>query len=335
MMKKPAVPTILKQLLRRAGDSVYTALFRYMARTGVVLCAVEGEDGQQAHTEQDVQNGEDTTGTATENDQQGETEAKAANDEGATGTDDEEELVITLGEEPTQEDTEVQQAPAWVKELRKQSREQQKRIRELEAEKATREAAAAPGAIKVGEKPTLAGCDYDEERFEKELTAWHETKRQADDQAAAQRKQVEDAQAAHQARLNSYNTAKTALKVPDFEDAEAAVLETLDQTQQGIILHGAEKPEQMIYALGKNPAKLKELAAIKDPVKYAFAVARLENKLTVTPRKVTPAPERKVGGSAGGATSMDNTLARLEAEAERTGDRSKVIAYKRQQRQAA
>jgi hypothetical protein len=44
-----------------------------------------------------------------------------------------------------------------------------------------------------------------------------------------------------------------------------------------------------------------------------------------------------VRGTAGGATSVDNTLARLEAEADRTGDRSKVIAYKRerQQQQAA
>jgi hypothetical protein len=190
----------------------------------------------------------------------------------------------------------------------------------------------------VGEKPTLEGCDFDSDRFETELTAWHERKRQADDQAAKQRKEQEDAQAAWQQKLTAYGAAKTALKVPDFEDAEAVVLDTLNQTQQGILLHGpgsADVTAQLAYALGKNPAKLKELASIKDPIKFAFAAAKLETQLKVTPRKAAPAPERVVKGSAAGATGVDNTLARLEEEADRTGDRSKVIAYKREQRNKA
>src|SRR6185312_580908 len=116
--------------------------------------------------------------------------------------------------EPQQEEEQAR-APEWVRELRKANREKDRRIRELEQEKAAREAANAPGAIKVGEKPTLEGCEYDPERFESELTAWHERKRQADEQAAAQRKEQESAQAAWQQRVAAYNTAKASLPVDD------------------------------------------------------------------------------------------------------------------------
>lgn len=252
---------------------------------------------------------------------------------------EDDEVVITIGDEtpPAPEDTEVNGAPApqWLKDLRRSDREKSKRIRELEQAAAGRQAATEPAAPTVGNKPTLEDCDFDSDRFETELTAWHERKRAADDQAAKARKEQEDAQAAWQGKLDAYKTAKAALKVPDFEDAEAVVLEALSQTQQGIILSGADSPEKLMYALGKNPAKLKELAAINDPVKYAFAVAKLETQLKVTSRKAPPAPERAVRGSAAGATGTNSELERLRAEADRTSDRSKVTAYLRRQQQAA
>ena len=123
-------------------------------------------------------------------------------------------------------------------------------------------------------------------------------------------------------------------EVDDFDGAEHVVQSTLSQLQQNMIVHAVDKPELVIYALGSNPAKAKELAAIKDPVRFAVAIGKLETQLKVQPRKQPPAPERHVRGTAGGAT-IDNTLERLEAEADRTGDRSKVIAYKREQRAKA
>lgn len=259
-----------------------------------------------------------------------------AQGQGGEGGDqgDDEGVVITIGNEnpPSDEDEQHNAAPQWVKDLRKADREKSKRIRELEQEKVERERAQQPGAVKLGDKPTLAGCDFDEDRFETELTGWHEKKRATDDLASKQRKEQEDAQAAWQGKLSSYDAAKAALKVDDFEDAEAVVLEQFSQTQQAIIINGADKPEQVVYALGKNPAKAKELAAIKDPVKYAFAIAKLETQLKVTPRKAPPAPERVVRGTAAASTS-DTQLAKLEAEADRTGDRTKVAQYRRQKMQ--
>jgi hypothetical protein len=84
--------------------------------------------------------------------------------------------------------------------------------------------------------------------------------------------------------------------------------------------------------MGKSPAKAKELAAITDPVKFTFAIAKLEAQLKVTPRKAPPAPEKQIRSIGGVPMSgaVDSTLERLRDEAAKTGDMTKVIAYKRQ-----
>lgn len=243
--------------------------------------------------------------------------------------DADDEVVITIGEEaPPHDEAETQAAPAWVKDLRKADREKAREIRELRQQLAEKSTPQANAPV-LGVKPTLESTDYDTERFEAELTAWHEKKRAVDDQAAKQQKEVDDQQKAYKARLDGYNTAKVALKVPDFDDAEAVVLDSLNQTQQGIIISGADNAANVIYALGKNPAKAKELASIKDPVKYAFAVAKLETQLKVTPRKAPPAPEKVVRGNSTAVGVNDPKLARLEEAADKSGDRTALVAYKK------
>jgi hypothetical protein len=106
------------------------------------------------------------------------------------------------------------------------------------------------------------------------------------------------------------------------------VLETLSVTQQGIILQGAQNPAVMVYALGKNPNKAKELAGITDPVQFAFAVAKLETQLSVQ-KKQAPPPEKRINGNGSLGTS-NAQLDRLREEAARSGDFTKVIAFKKQ-----
>lgn len=90
------------------------------------------------------------------------------------------------------------------------------------------------------------------------------------------------------------------------------------------------------YALGKNPKKAKELAAITDPVKFTFAIAKLEDKLKVAPRKTAPPPDTVVRSSVAGSAAVDSALKRLQDQADKTGDRTKVAAYLRSKaRQAA
>lgn len=245
---------------------------------------------------------------------------------------DDDAVVVTIGDEQPSEEDQHTQAPAWVKELRKSQRELQRENRELKAKLQQGTAPQVEPAIVMGKKPTLEDHDYDAEKFEQSLADWYERKRQADAQAEQARKSQEAQQAAWQERLNGYQAAKAALKVPDYDDAEHAATETFSVTQQGVMLQGADNPALVIYALGKNPKKAKELAAIADPVKFAFAVAKLESQLKVTNRKAPPPPEKAIRGTGPVSGAVDSTLERLREEAASTGDMTKVIRYKAEQR---
>jgi hypothetical protein len=259
-----------------------------------------------------------------------EAEGQAPDAEATPEASAEDELIVTIGEEaPPQE--EEKPAPEWVRELRKQHRELQKRNRELEA-KLTQD--QAPKAPEIGKKPTLEDFDYDAEKFENSLAQWFERKRQADEQAAKVQADIEKQQQEWQAKLQGYGKAKAELKVKDYDDAEGIVQESFNTTQQGVILQGADNPALLVYALGKNPKKAKELASISDPVKFAFAIAKLETQLKVTNRKAASPPEKTVHGTGRVSGTVDSTLDRLRAEAEKTGNYSKVMAYKRQKRTA-
>jgi hypothetical protein len=239
------------------------------------------------------------------------------------------ETVVTIaGESPPQEEEE-KQAPEWVRNLRKNYRELQREKRELEERLKSVSPAPEQFPVTPGKKPTLEDCDYDSDKFENELADWFERKRQSEEAEAQQRAKQQEEAESWQKKLEGYTQSKTGLKVSDFEDAEETVLETLNVTQQGIILQGAQNPAIVVYALGKNPKKAKELGEITDPVKFAFAVAKLETQLTVTSRKQAPPPEKKINGN-GSLDSSNAQLERLREEAARTGDMTKVIAYKRQ-----
>ena len=242
----------------------------------------------------------------------------------------ESEIVVSIGnEEPPPEPDASQEAPAWVKDLRKQNREQQKRIRELER---SMQAPAAQGETNTAppKKPTLADVDYDTGAYEEKLDGWYKAKAAYDSQEAKRQQERDAVKGAWEAKLTGYNTAKAELKAKDFEDAEEVIAATLSTTQQGIILDGAEKPALLVYALGKNPKKAAELAAITNPVAFAAAIGRLEASLKVTQRKPSAAPEQIPSGNARKTGAVDNTLERLREEAGRTGDFTKVMAYKRQ-----
>jgi hypothetical protein len=244
---------------------------------------------------------------------------------------DTEEVVVSIGEEapPHEEHT---PAPEWVKELRKTNRELQRQNRELQGRLQVAPPETKP--VVIGNKPKLEDHDYDADKYEEALTSWFERKRQAEEVNAKQEAEVMNQQKAWQAKLDGYGKAKAELRVKDYEDAEAVAQEVFSITQQGVLLQGADNPALVVYALGKNPAKAKELASITDPVKFAFAVAKLEKDLKVTNRRQAPAPERIITGTGRSSGAVDSTLERLREDAARTGNMTKVIAYKAQKRSA-
>jgi hypothetical protein len=235
-----------------------------------------------------------------------------------------ESIDVHFGDEKPKEESIP--APSWVREVRKQNRELLKKNKELEW-KLTE--VVEQKLTTLGVKPSLEQFDYDAERYEKALASWFDEKRRFDEAEAEKRNKAKREKADWQAKLDSYAQAKTTLKVVDYEDAEDTVESTLDVTQQGIILQGAENPALLVYALGKDEKRAKELAAIKDPVKFAFAISKLEASMRVNRRSV-PAPEKTVSGGMkpGGSVHLE----RLREEAARTGDFSKVVAYKNQQK---
>lgn len=257
-------------------------------------------------------------------------------DEGQNAEDGEgesDEVIVSIGEEapPPEEQT---HAPEWVRELRKTNRELQRQNRELQSKLQTT-AQTETKPVVLGPKPKLEDHDYDADKFEDALAGWFERKRKADEMQAAQEAEVMNQQKAWKAKLDGYGRAKAELRVKDFEDAEAVAQELFNITQQGVVLQGADNPALVIYALGKNPKKAKELSDIKDPVKFAFAVAKLEKELKVTNRKAAPPPERIVSGTGRVSGAVDSTLERLREEAAKTGNYTKVTQYRAQKRAAS
>jgi hypothetical protein len=242
------------------------------------------------------------------------------------------EIIVAIdGEEPPPQ--EEQAAPEWVRELRREHRELKKRNRELESR--VSQSTETNPVVTLGAKPSLEALDYDTDKYEQSLADWYERKLLVDDQQTQARRSEEEQQRAWNAKLEGYVEAKTKLKVRDYDDAEEVAQQLFNVVQQGVMIQGAENPALVIYALGKNPKKAKELAAIDDPVKFAFAVAKLESQLKISNRKAATKPEKTFSATAPARGAVDSTLERLREEASKTGNMDKVMAYKRAQKQAA
>lgn len=290
----------------------------------------ENEEGQQQDGEQEQQQQEESQ------------PQDGATTEGGEATETDAELVYSFGEEsPPQEEEVPEGAPDWVRNLRKDQQELRKKTRDLEREKAELqkqiEAAKAPkeDAALVMPKIDDEGIDYDSDVFADRMKAYLT---QVSAKEAKQREKEQEAkteQEAWTAKVTAYNAGKVGLKAKDADEMETEVTAACNQTQIGILINGADNPSKLVYALGKNPAKLKELASIKDPVKFAFAAAKLETEMKATPRKAAVAAESSVRGSGpASAVSGDTKLEQLRARAIETGNMTELTAYKRQQRAA-
>lgn len=247
---------------------------------------------------------------------------------------EDDEVVVSIdGESLTPED-DGKEAPDWVRELRTGRKEDKRRLKELESklEEATR--VVSPAVQAVGKKPTLEDSDFDSDKYAANIDAWYSRKQSADIEIAKQNEANKVVQDEWNAKVEGYEQAKSNLKVKDFDDAELVFDENLTQLQKSIIISGADDSTKLVYAIGKNTAKAKELASIKDPVKFAFAVSKLETKLRVEKRKAATSPEKVLKGNSSISGTVGNELKRLEAEADKTGNRTKIVAYKQKLKRA-
>lgn len=246
--------------------------------------------------------------------------------------DDEGEFFVAIGDKEPEPDEEGDEAPEWVKRLRKDNREMKRKLRKAEAELAARQAPTRDEPLPS--KPKLADLDYDEDKFDKAIDEWHGKKLAHENRLAERQRQADAQKEVVQKRYSAYNAGKAELsaQVRDFDDAEDLVTELISTERQNVILLGADNPALLVYAIGRNPEEAKRLSEIENDAQFAFQVAKLESKLKTGRKKAPPAPERKISGSANGAGAMDTTLERLRAEAAKTGDMSKVMAHRKQMR---
>lgn len=208
-----------------------------------------------------------------------------------------------------------------IRQMRKELRETQRQLAEARKQ-------AAPRVVEVGEKPTLAGCDYDEERFEGELDAWKSRKAEAEKAETAAQAQQREWQEYSARQVQAYESGKSALRFPDAQAFHEAEHDILPDAIRKVVIEVADNPALVMYSIFKRPDKGEELSKITNPIGLVKAITKLEGNLKVATRRKAPDPERISSGSASLAMGSDKTLERLEKEAERTGDRSKIVAYK-------
>lgn len=238
--------------------------------------------------------------------------------DGKAGDDEGEETFVGFGEEdggapPPEADSSV------IRDLRRANRELARKVHGLERQ-------AQPQPIEIGPKPTLAGCDYDEDRFEADHDAWKDRKEQSERAGREVQERTKAEQEQWQQRAAAYQADKAKLPLPDFATAEEEVFASLSEQHKALILL-TDKPAAIVYALAKAPDKLEQLSKL-DLARAAMMLGKLEDKVTVTKRK-PPQPDTPVKGNAPlSASSQDRELARLTEEADRTGDLSKVAAFK-------
>jgi hypothetical protein len=247
---------------------------------------------------------------------------------------DPDEVIVSIGEPPKEDDDLGTDTPV-LRAVRKENRQLVSRVRELEGKLKAAPPKDEP-ADDLGPKPKMAdeGINFDEDVFEQRLTEWNAKRATQESRKQARQEADNKAQEAYQTKLGAYKTAAAGLKVPDFEDAEAQARDAFSPIQQSILVKHAAAPAALIYALGKNPAEAKKLAAIADPIEFALAARKLEELVKVTPKRVAPPPERVIRGSGPVSATSEKKLEQLRAEAAKTGDSTKVVAYKRQLKQA-
>jgi len=257
-----------------------------------------------------------------EEDQITEAETESETESEPVASDQEETPVETLPEK-----TEETERP-WVKQLRKQYAEQQKELRELREKLKTQDVQT----VNLRQRPKLSdpSIDYDQDKFDEEIDKWYTEKREFDAQQEKVKSEQQIIEEQWQSRVQHYSKQREELKAPDFAESEAMINAALSQVQQTVILQGFDDSAAIVYSIGKDYNALEKLSEIKDPIRFALAVNEYRAKMKGTVMKKTPPPPEKtvsVGATAG--SNYDRKLAELRAEAEKTGNFNKVIAFRK------
>ena len=138
---------------------------------------------------------------------------------------------------------------------------------------------------------------------------------------------LEDSIGKHYERVES-------LKMANYEELEDKAIDVLGNDFAKMIIAKTKKSHLIMGHLGANVGKAEELSRLlkSDPVGALIQAVEIGEKLSTRPKhSTTPDPETKI--EPGEATSNDQyqqKLSKLREEAGKTGDMSKLIAFKKQ-----
>lgn len=268
---------------------------------------VEQVDDELLDDEQDIEDGQD-------DEQDADGEEVESQDDGADDA-----LDFSFDDDGDSSDPfKGQEAPEWVKRVREENRELKRQLKQRESQQFEQQV--------LREKPTLDDHDYDSDAFEQDYAQWLTEKQQVDAQVHAERQKYQQYHERYKADVDAIKA-----KAPDYDEVELSVVDVLSEQKQGLLQMLVDNPAKVVYALGKNsPAQLERLSKLDD-IQFAKQIVLMEQQMsskTKSRNQNKPKPKtHELEGAAGGA---DTRLAKLEAEADRTGDRSKVAAYKKQ-----
>ena len=270
------------------------------------------EDNEVIEDEQDIEDSQDD-----EQDTDG--EETESQDDSADDSDD--ALDFSFDDDGDSSDPfKGQEAPEWVKKVREENRELKRQLKQQQTQQVEQQA--------LREKPTLEDHDYDSDAFEQDYAAWLNEKSEHDAKVQAEQQKYQQYRERYKADVDAIKA-----KAPDYDEVELSVVDVLSEQKQGLLQMLVDNPAKVVYALGKNsPAQLERLSKLDD-IQFAKQIVLMEMQMsskTKSRNQNKPKPKtHELEGAAGGA---DTRLAKLEAEADRTGDRSKVAAYKKQMR---
>jgi len=237
--------------------------------------------------------------------------------------DPEDELAITIeGEEPAIDpdaEIEAELGDRGKRALQAARKAAKDAAAELRAIKAERDAARlAPVDEPAPERPTIEGCGYNTEIYDAKLRDFFAAEAKADEKKQARLAEVKAADEDYQTRLGGYVAGKASLRAADMDTAESVVRSKLTVEQQNVLIRNSDNPAQVVLALGRSKKALDDLASVKDIDRFAYSLAKLEGKITVT-QKAPPPPESKLRGG-GPSVNVAPKLEKLKEQAQRSGD---------------
>lgn len=222
-------------------------------------------------------------------------------------------------------ETEAEKETPLVNTLRKNSRQKDKQIKRLKLELEQTKKQFTQKPIELTKEPVLpklSDYDYDDDDYQQAVNKY------ADD--LVKYKAVQEKRTQEISRLQqTYIQQKAKLNIPNFDNYENVITSNLDIARQNLILK-TDNPALIVVALAKNPELLSELSDLSHE-DFAYKIAKIEQKIQVnTVKKPKPKPESKTMISGGTASiNRESELKKLEAEANKTGDYSKVYSFKK------